>query len=142
MRHRSSHGRTDPALWEKCKREAVRRLHGRHSARAMQLAGRLYRERGGGYVGPKTDAQRRLTKWTREDWTTADGKPARRRVGGKWVYDRYLPRAAWGKLSAAEKRATRQKKRAAGRGVQYVRNTRSAARAGARVRNRFQQKGQ
>ena len=51
MRHRSSHGRTDPALWEKCKREAVRRLHGRHSARAMQLAGRLYRERGGGYVG-------------------------------------------------------------------------------------------
>ncbi len=38
---RSASPYSDPTLWELAKREAVRRLDGRHSARAMQLAGRL-----------------------------------------------------------------------------------------------------
>ncbi len=129
-------GRTKPALWEKSKRQAVSRL-GRHSARAMQLAGRLYREAGGGYCGSKTDAQRRMVKWTGEDWRTAPGAPAkacRRTPSGKLRCDRYLPAAAWAKLTPAQRAATRKVKQRAGE--QYVPNTPAAARAGRKVRSR------
>jgi hypothetical protein len=126
------HGRTDPVLWERCKREAVRRLGGRHSARAMQLAGHLYRKHGGGYLGGKTTAQRRLSKWTAEKWTTYTGDKARKVRGGKVVYDRYLPAAAWKMLTPAEIRATRKKKLAAR--SQYVPNTAAAKKAGAKAR--------
>lgn len=44
--------RTDPKLWEACKKEAVEKL-GKFSARAMQQAVILYKKRGGGYVGVK-----------------------------------------------------------------------------------------
>ena len=44
--------RTDPALWETCKKEAVEKL-GKFSARAMQQAVILYKKRGGGYLGEK-----------------------------------------------------------------------------------------
>lgn len=125
-------GRTDPDLWEKSKKKAIAKLGGRFSARAMQLAGKLYREAGGGYCGGKTKAQKSLEKWTDEDWTTADDKPARRKVGGKTVYDRYLPRAAWKRLTKAQRAATRRKKRAAK--TQFVPNTQKAASAGRKVR--------
>jgi hypothetical protein len=94
----------------------------------MQLAGRLYRSRGGGYVGPKTEAQMRLSKWTSEDWTTATGEKACRKVDGKMVCDRYLPAAAWGMLTPEQVEATRRRK-LAGKG-QYVPNTPAAKRAG------------
>ena len=45
--------RTDPLLWEACKKEAVEKL-GKFSARAMQQAVILYKKRGGGYVGEKS----------------------------------------------------------------------------------------
>jgi len=41
-------GRTNEALWEKAKSQAKAKMGGKHSARAMQLAGKLYREKGGG----------------------------------------------------------------------------------------------
>lgn len=82
-------GRTDEALWERCKQEAIARL-GRHSARAMQFAGRLYREAGGRYTGRRTRAQRSLAKWTKERWRTATGEKA------------YLPDAAWVMLSPGQ----------------------------------------
>jgi hypothetical protein len=44
--------RTDPALWEACKEEAVHSM-GKFSARAMQRAVLLYKERGGSYAGGK-----------------------------------------------------------------------------------------
>lgn len=125
-------GRTDPELWEKSKKKAIEKLGGRFSARAMQLAGKLYRDAGGGYCGKKTKAQKSMTKWSDEDWTTADDKPARREVDGKVVYDRYLPRAAWKKLSKAQKAATRRKKRASD--DQFVPNTAKAAKAGKSAR--------
>jgi hypothetical protein len=125
-------GRTNPKLWEACKKAAIKKLGGRHSARAMQLAGKMYRERGGKYTGKKTEAQRRLTKWTREDWRTYTGNKARRIVDGKVVYDRYLPAAAWKKLTPAQVRATRQKKLKARH--QYVPNTQAAMKAGAKAR--------
>jgi hypothetical protein len=125
-------GRTDPDLWEKSKKKAIAKLGGRFSARAMQLAGKLYRDAGGGYCGDKTKAQKSMSKWTDEDWTTADDKPARRKVGDKVVYDRYLPRKAWKKLTKAQKIATRRKKRASD--DQFVANTAKAATAGKKAR--------
>jgi hypothetical protein len=119
-------GRTDPLLWEMAKREAVRRLEGRHSARAMQLAGHLYREAGGRYTGPQTGAQCSLARWTRERWTTATGAKACR--GSRC--DRYLPADAWSLLSPAEIAATRLVKQRARR--QYVGNT-AAAREASRI---------
>ena len=55
--------RTNPALWESCKEEAVKTM-GKFSARAMQRAVVLYKERGGGYVGEK-DAEHPLIKWNK-----------------------------------------------------------------------------
>ena len=97
-----------------------------------QRAGKLYREAGGGYCGPKTAAQRGLTRWTAEKWTTATGEKACRKVRGRVVCDRYLPKAAWADLTEREKLATRRTKRA-GRD-QFVPNTPAARRAGQKAR--------
>ena len=124
----------DPALWARAKREAVRRLGGRHSARAMQLAGKLYRDAGGTYVGPRSKAQTSLTRWTAERWTTATGAKACRKTAKGTRCDRYLPRAAWEALTPAQAKATRTVKRdAAG---QYVANTPAARKAAKRAKKR------
>lgn len=128
-------GRTNSKLWESSKKAAIRKLGGRFSARAMQEAGRIYRSKGGKYCGAKTEAQRSMSKWTREDWRTASGKKACRKVGGRTVCDRYLPAAAWKALTPAQRRATQARKRRA-RG-QWVRNTPAAARAGRKARRAF-----
>ena len=47
--------KTDPAKWEKAKSDAKARMGGKHSARAMQLATKLYKDRGGGYKGKKKE---------------------------------------------------------------------------------------
>ena len=133
---RCAGGRTRPELWEKSKRQAVVRL-GRHSARAMQLAARLYQEAGGGYCGRRTTAQQKMVKWTREDWRTAPGaspKACRRLPSGKLKCDRYLAAAAWAKLTPAQRAETRRVKLKARE--QYVPNAPAAARAGRQVRRR------
>ncbi len=43
--------KTDPALWERAKKIAKDRMGGKHSARAMQHASLIYKQKGGGYVG-------------------------------------------------------------------------------------------
>ncbi len=53
--------RTDPALWEECKKEVVQKA-GKFSARAMQQAVVLSKKRGGGYVGEKSAANP-LARW-------------------------------------------------------------------------------
>lgn len=121
-------GRSDPGLWEESKAKAIDRLGGRFSARAMQLAGRLYREAGGRYCGPLTTAQRSLRKWTGEKWTTASGGKA---CEGDRC-DRYLPASAWDALTPAQREATRRKKREAT--GQWVPNTAAAARASRKAR--------
>ncbi len=125
-------GRTSPRLWDRAKKIAIRKLGGRHSARAMQLAGQLYRSSGGSYCGSKTSAQSKLTKWTGERWRTATGTKACRKVAGRMVCDRYLPARAWDSLTPAQKDATRRKKKASTK--QYVANTKTAKRAGAKAR--------
>lgn len=112
--------KTNPSLWAKAKADAKSRMGGKHSARAMQLAVKLYKQRGGGYSGAKSSANK-LSKWSKQDWTTSSGKPSE----GK---RRYLPKKAWGALSAAQKAATNRAK-AAGKkaGKQFVAQPKSIA---------------
>lgn len=132
-------GRTDPSLWKKSKKQAQdeacrsgTRRCGTWDARMAQRSGAIYRAAGGGYCGGKTKSQRSMTKWTREKWTTANGKKACKKVRGKVVCDRYLPAKAWADLTPAQREATRRVKKAA-KG-QFVRNTPAAARAGKKAR--------
>jgi hypothetical protein len=74
MKERSKKGpiRTDPELWEACKKEAIERL-GKFSARAMQHAVLLYKQRGGGYIGAK-DPESAIARWQREEGKRFDEK--------------------------------------------------------------------
>lgn len=105
---------------------------GQWSARKAQLLAIEYRRAGGGYRGEKKKPQRSLDKWTREEWTTSDGKPAIRKGGTT----RYLPKKAWGTLTPAQRAATNRKKRTASvTGAQFVANTERAREAGRAARN-------
>lgn len=107
-------GRTNEKLWEAAKAQAKAKMGGKHSARAMQLAGKIYKDKGGGYTGEKTEAQKSMTKWTKQEWTTSSGKPSE----GK---RRYLPKEAWRALSDSEKRSTNAAKAAGNKaGKQFV----------------------
>ena len=66
--------RDNEPLWNYCKLEAVEKM-GKFSARAMQYAVKLYKERGGGYLGKKTE-QNSLVKWAKED-TLSKKQPAK-----------------------------------------------------------------
>ena len=124
--------RTDPALWEAVKREVTAGskggVRGEWSARKAQLAVALYKQRGGGYLGPKSP-QNALAKWTREDWRTRSGKPSL--VTG----ERYLPARAIAALTDAEYAATTRAKRAGMRkGQQFVPQPERIAAKAARYR--------
>ena len=60
----------DPAKWAQAKAKARKKLGG-HSARAMQLAVKYYKDAGGTYEGKKSDSNR-LSKWGKEDWQTKE----------------------------------------------------------------------
>jgi hypothetical protein len=102
-------GRTNEALWEKAKAEAKSQMGGKHSARAMQLAGKIYREKGGKYTGEKTESQKSLSKWTKEKWGTKSGKNST--LGSKATGERYLPKKAREALTSKEYSATTAAKR-------------------------------
>lgn len=122
-------GRTNEALWEKAKSQAKAKLGGKHSARAMQLAGKIYREKGGGYTGSKTKAQKDLSKWTKEEWGTKSGKPS-----GK-TGERYLPKKAREALTPAEYAATTKAKReGTAKGKQFVKQPKAIAKKTAKYR--------
>jgi len=69
--------RTKPELWEKIKKKVMKGSKGgkagQWSARKAQLAVKLYKEAGGGYIGSKKKSNA-LTKWTEQDWQYV-GKP-------------------------------------------------------------------
>ena len=105
---------------------------GQWSARKAQLVAMEYRKAGGGYRGGLRKTQRSLNKWTRQKWTTSDGKPAIRKDGTR----RYLPSTAWSRLTPAQRTATNRKKIIGSRqGNQFVANTRSAENASRRARD-------
>lgn len=121
---------TQPELREKLKEEIKQSDRGgrpgQWSARKSQLLAHEYEAQGGGYTGPKTDAQKHLDEWTEEEWTTRDGQPAER----DGETHRYLPKEAWDKLTPAQRKATDRKKVEGSRqGKQYIANTEAAASA-------------
>lgn len=107
--------RTNEKLWEKAKAEAKAKMGGKHSARAMQLAGKIYKDKGGSYSGPKTEAQKSLSKWSDQRWKTKSGKPSSE------TGERYLPEKAIKALTPSEYAATTKAKREGSRkGQQFV----------------------
>lgn len=110
--------RTDEALWERIKNKVTAMdtagtASGQWSARKAQMAVKMYKEAGGGYVGKKP-ASNSLVQWTKQDWTTKSGKPSSK------TGERYLPRKAIEALSDAEyKKTTASKRRATTKGKQF-----------------------
>ena len=130
-------GRTNEALWEKTvarvKASSKGGDPGEWSARKAQLAGKLYREAGGGYTGEKTKAQKSMSKWTKEDWGTKSGKPSTE--GPKATGERYLPRKAREALSDKEYAATsRAKRKGTKEGKQFVKQPKRIAEKTAKYR--------
>jgi hypothetical protein len=118
--------RTNEKLWEKAKEQAKAKMGGKHSARAMQLAGKIYKDKGGDYTGEKTKAQKSLSKWSKEDWGTKSGKNST--VGKDATGERYLPKKAIKALSPAEYAATTKAKREGTKaGKQFVAQPKSVA---------------
>lgn len=119
--------KTNPSLWEKAKVQAKARMGGKHSARAMQLAVKIYKEKGGGYSGAKSSSNK-LSKWTKQKWRTSDGSKSE----GK---KRYLPDKAWKSLSPSEKAATnRAKAKGNASGKQFVAQPKKIAKKVAKYR--------
>lgn len=127
-------GRTNPELWESAKAEATRKMGG-HSARAMQLAVRIYKEKGGGYTDEKTKSQESLTKWTKEEWGTKSGKPSVR--GKDATGERYLPKKAVKALSSDEyTKTTAAKRKGTKAGKQFVAQPKAIAKKTAKYRKK------
>lgn len=89
---------------------------GQWSARKAQLAVQRYKKSGGGYKGAKS-ASNSLSKWSKQDWTTASGKKS------KDTGEAYFPKAAVAALKKAGKysKATAQKRAATKQGKQFAR---------------------
>ena len=77
----------DPAKWARAKARAKAKMGGKHSARAMQLATKYYKDAGGSYSGKKKSTNK-LSKWTKQKWKTKSGKPSSK------TGERYLPEKA------------------------------------------------
>ena len=60
----------DPAKWARAKAKARKKMGG-HSARAMQLATKYYKDMGGTYEGKKF-SKNKLSKWSKQDWQTRE----------------------------------------------------------------------
>ena len=101
--------RSNPKLWDKVVAQVKAGSKGgdagEWSARKAQLAGKIYKEKGGEYSGSKTKSQESLSKWTKQEWTTKSGKPS------KETGERYLPKKAIQNLSESEYAATTKAKR-------------------------------
>lgn len=128
---------TKPELREQIKKKVMAGTSGgragQWSARKAQLVAQRYEKAGGGYSGSKSKSQNNLSKWTKEDWGTKSGKPSTQ--GPKATGERYLPKKAIKSLSAAEYRATSNKKRAGTKaGKQFVPNTKPAKAASRKAR--------
>lgn len=120
--------RTDPELWERIKKKVMKGSKGgkggQWSARKAQLAVKLYKEAGGGYIGKKSKFNS-LKKWTDQDWQYA----------GKAKKSRYLPKKAIKALSSKEKAATnRTKREGTKKGKQFVKQPKKIAKKLARYR--------
>ena len=106
----------DPKKWAAAKARAKRKMGGKHSARAMQLAVKYYKDAGGTYSGKKKSSNK-LSKWSKQKWRTKSGKPSSK------TGERYLPEKAIKALSAKEYAATtRAKRKGTAAGKQFVKH--------------------
>ena len=106
---------------------------GQWSARKAQLATQRYKKSGGSYSGPKTEAQKSLSKWTQEDWGTKSGKPSTQ--GSDATGERYLPKKAREALTSSEYAATTKAKREGTKaGKQFVKQPKGIAKKTAQFR--------
>jgi len=104
----------DPKKWAAAKARAKAKMGGKHSARAMQLAVKYYKDSGGTYSGKKKSTNK-LSKWSKQKWRTKSGKPSSK------TGERYLPEKAIKSLSAKEYAATtRAKRKGTKQGKQFV----------------------
>jgi hypothetical protein len=111
----------DPKKWEAAKARAKAKMGGKHSARAMQLAVKYYKDSGGTYSGKKKSTNK-LSKWTKQKWTTKSGKKSSE------TGERYLPKKAINNLSDKEYAATTKAKRAGTKkGKQFVKQPKKIA---------------
>ena len=84
-------------------------------------------------MSAKKKPQKSLEQWGKQKWRTSDGKKAQRKGGTT----RYLPDAAWKKLTPAQRAATNRKKKAGSKaGKQFVANTPAAKKAGKQARKK------
>ena len=119
----------DPKKWAAAKAKAKRKMGGKHSARAMQLAVKYYKDAGGTYSGKKKKATNKLSKWSKQKWRTKSGKPS-----GK-TGERYLPEKAIKSLAAKEYAATtKAKRKATAAGKQFVKQPKKIAQKTKRYR--------
>jgi hypothetical protein len=103
-------------------------MGGKHSARAMQLAVKYYKDSGGTYSGKKKSTNK-LSKWSKQKWKTKSGKPS-----GK-TGERYLPEKAIKSLSSKEYAATtKAKRKGTAAGKQFVKQPKKIARKTRRFR--------
>ena len=117
----------DPKKWAAAKARARAKMGG-HSARAMQLAVKYYKDSGGTYKGKKKKSNK-LSKWTKQKWKTKSGKPSSQ------TGERYLPEKAIKALSPKQYAATTNAKRAGTKkGKQFVRQPKKIARKTRRYR--------
>jgi len=112
----------DPKKWAAAKARAKRKMGGKHSARAMQLAVKYYKDSGGTYSGKKKKATNKLSKWSKQKWRTKSGKPSSK------TGERYLPEKAIKSLSSKEYAATtRAKRKGTAAGKQFVKQPKRIA---------------
>jgi len=128
---------TKPELRERIKNRVMAGTKGgkagQWSARKAQIVAQEYKKAGGGYTGAKTSKQKSLSKWTKEEWGTKSGKPSTQ--GSKATGERYLPKKAREKLSAAEYAKTSAKKREdLSKGKQFSKQPKSIAKKTSRYR--------
>jgi hypothetical protein len=118
----------DPKKWAAAKARAKRKMGGKHSARAMQLAVKYYKDSGGSYSGKKKSTNK-LSKWSKQKWRTKSGKPSSK------TGERYLPEKAIKSLSSKEYAATtKAKRKGTAAGKQFVKQPKKIARKTKRYR--------
>ena len=118
----------DPKKWAAAKARARAKMGGKHSARAMQLAVKYYKQAGGTYSGPKKKSNK-LSKWSKQDWGTKSGKKS-----GE-TGERYLPKKARQALTAREyARTTAKKRKDTAAGKQFSRQPKDIAKKTRRYR--------
>ena len=111
----------DPKKWAAAKAKAKAKMGGKHSARAMQLAVKYYKDAGGTYSGKKKSTNK-LSKWTKQKWRTKSGKPSSK------TGERYLPEKAIKALTPSEYAATTKAKKAGTKaGKQFVKQPKKIA---------------